>query len=129
MAMSTNQASRQDHEEAMYLLHSLERENATLKDELEASVTTIATPPSTTPPPKIIAATTTTGRNDTLIAALKEQSTTQMAQITKGLADLSAMSGSNDHGNSGRGRHDGGRGCGNGGRIGPPRVWTVMASP
>ena len=116
MAMSTTQTREHNHEEAMYLLHSLERENATLKDEWDRSVAKTATPPSTTPPPKIIAATTTTGHNDTLIAALKEQSTTQTAQITKGLADLSAMSGSNDHGNSGRGRHDGGRGCGNGGR-------------
>ena len=56
MDMSTTRTSEQDHTEAMYLLHSLERKNATLKDELDASVTTTTTPPSTTPPPKIIAA-------------------------------------------------------------------------
>ena len=74
----------------MYLLHSLERENATLKDKLDTSVATTATPPSTTPPPEIIAVDTTTGRDDALIAALKDQSATQTAQITKFLATLSA---------------------------------------
>ena len=61
----------------MYLLHSLERKNATIKDKLDASVATTATPPSTTPPPEIIAAATTNGRNNALIASLKEQSATQ----------------------------------------------------
>ena len=114
MAMSTTRTSKQDHKEAMYLLHSLERENATLKDELDASVATTATPPSTTLPPKIIAATTTTGRDNALISALKEQSATQTAQITKFLAALSNGGGSDGRGNSGRGRRDGGRGRGDG---------------
>ena len=79
----------QDHEEAMYLLHSLERENATLKDELDTTtIATTATPPSTTPPPEIIA-----GRYNALIAAPKEQSATQTARITKLLAALSARGG------------------------------------
>ena len=73
----------------MYLLYFLERKNSTLKDELDTSVATTATPPSTTPPPKIIATATTTVRDDALIAALKEQSATQMSQITKLLAVLS----------------------------------------
>ena len=98
MAMSTTQTSEQDHEEAMYLLHSLERNNVTLKYELDANVATNATPPSITPPPKIIATATTTVRDDTLITALKYQSATQTAQITKLLAALSAEGGSNGRG-------------------------------
>ena len=116
MAMSATQTSEQDHEEAMYLLHSLERKNATIKDKLDASVATTATPPSTTPPPEIIAAATTTSRDDTLIAALKERSATQTAQITKLLAALSARGGSDGRGDSGRGRRGGGRGRGKSGR-------------
>ena len=110
--MSATRPIKQDHEEAMYLLHSLEREDETLKDELDASVTTTATPPSTTSPPEIIAAAvaTTTGCDDALIAALKEQSATQTAQITKFLVDLSSGGGSDGRGDSGRGRGDGGRG-------------------
>ena len=91
IAMSTTQTSKQDHKEAMYLLHSLERENTTLKDKLDATtIATTSTPPSTTPPPKIIATATTTVRDDALIAALKEQSATHTAQITKLLAALSS---------------------------------------
>ena len=100
----------------MYLLHSLERENETIKEELEASVATTATPPSTTPPPEIIAVATTTGRYNALIAALKEQSATHTAQITKLLAALSARGGCDGRGDSGRGRRDGGRGRGKSGR-------------
>ena len=112
--MSATHKSEQHHEEAMYLLHSLERKNATLKDDLDASVATTATPSSTTPPPEIIAAATTTGRDDVLIAALKEQSTTVTSQITKLLAALCAGSGSNIRGDSGRGRRDGRCGHGDG---------------
>ena len=82
----------------MYLLNSLERENATLKDNLDASVATTATPTPTTPPPESIAAATTTGRDDAPIAALKEQSATQKSQITKLLASLSSVGGSDGHG-------------------------------
>ena len=116
MAMSTTQTSEQDHKESMYLLHSLERKNVTLKDELEASVATTATPPSTTPPLEIIVAATTSGCDVALITALKEQNTIQTSQITKLLASLSVMGGSDDRGNSGRGRCDGGRGRGDCGR-------------
>ena len=86
----------------MYLLHSLGRENVKVKDELDATtIATIATPPSTTPPPEIIAAATTTGRDDTLIDALKEQSATKTAQITKLIAALSARGGGDGRGNIG----------------------------
>ena len=84
----------------MYLLHSLEREHATLKDKFDDSVTTTAIPPSTTPPPEIVAASTTTGRYDALIAALKDQSASQTAQITKFLAALVPWGGSDGHGDS-----------------------------
>ena len=97
----------------MYLLHSLERENATHKDKLDASIATIATPPSTTPTPEIIAPTTTTDHGNALIVALKEQSVTQTSKITKLIAALSARGGSNGHGERGQGRYDSGRGCGN----------------
>ena len=91
----------------MYLLHSLECENAMLKDELDASVATTATPPSTTPPPKIISVATNTSRNNALIVALKEQSATKTAQITKLLAALTSGGGSDGRGDSGRGRSEG----------------------
>ena len=116
MTMSTTRMSEQDHEEAMYLLHSLERENATLKDELDASIATTTNPPPTTPPPGIIASATTTSRDDALIAALKEQSATQTTQITKLLAPLSAGGGGNGRGDIGRGRCDGRLGRGDVGR-------------
>ena len=89
------------------MLYSLELKNATLKDELDASIDTNATPPSVTPLPEIIAAAITTGRNDALIAALKEQSATQTAQIAKFLAALSAGGGSDGRGDSGQGRCEG----------------------
>ena len=108
MAISTTRTNEEDHEEAMYLLHSLERENATLKDELDATtIATTATAPSTAPPPGFITAATTTVRDDALIAALKEQSATQTAQITKLIATLSAGGGGDGRGNGGRGRGDG----------------------
>ena len=100
----------------MYLLHSLERENATLKDELDASIATTTNPPPTTPPPGIIASATTTSRDDALIAALKDQSATQMAQITKLLSALSAGCGGDGRGDIGRGCGDGGLGRGDVGR-------------
>ena len=98
----------------MYLLCSLERENATLKDELDASVATTTTPPSTTPPPEIIAVAPTTGCNNALISLLKDQIATQRSQITKLLAALSSGGGSDGRGDSGQGRRDGRRGCGDG---------------
>ena len=71
-----------------------------MKDELDATtIATTATAPSTMQPPKFIAATTTTGRDDALITALKEQSATQTAQITKLLAALSAGGRGDDRGN------------------------------
>ena len=112
MAMSATQTREHNHEEAMYLLHSLERENATLKDEWDRSVAKTATPPSTTPPPKIIASATTTSRDDALIAALKDQSATQTAQITKLLSALSAGGGDDGRGDIGQGCGDGGLGRG-----------------
>ena len=101
MAMSTTRTSKQAHEEAMYLLHSLDCKNLTIKDELNASIATTANPPSTMPPPEIIAVTTTTGRDNALIATLKEQSATQTSQITKLIAVISAGGGSDGRGDSG----------------------------
>ena len=78
----------------MYLLHSLERENAMLKGELEATTIALsASAPSTAPPPEIIAAATTTGSDDALIAALTAQGEMQTAHITKLLAALTAGEG------------------------------------
>ena len=75
----------------MYLLHTLERENASLTNELDATtIASSASAPSTAPPPEFIAATITTGRDDALISALTAQSATQAAQITKLLAALTA---------------------------------------
>ena len=98
----------------MYLLHSLERENATIKDKLDTSVATTATPSSTTPPPEIIAAATTNIRDNTLISALKDQSATHTPQITKFLATLSAGGWKRWPWRRGQVCCDGGCGCGDG---------------
>ena len=114
-AITATTKNKEDAEEAMYLLHALERENATLKDELKATtIPSTTTAPSAAPPPKFIAAATTTGYDDGLIAAIKDQSATQAAQITKLLATLTAGGGGDGRGDGGRGRGscDGGRGDG-----------------
>ena len=78
MAITTTAKNEEDVKEAMYLLHTLKRENAALKDELDATtIASTASAPSAAPPPEFIAAATTTGRDDALITALKEQSVTQ----------------------------------------------------
>ena len=73
MAINATTKNEEDVKEAMYLLHALERENVTLKDEIDATtIATTATAPSAAPPPEFIAAATTIGRVDALIAAIKE---------------------------------------------------------
>ena len=110
MAITATAKKEEDVEEAMYLLHSLKRENAALKDELDATtIASSASAPSTAPPPKFIAAATTTGRDDALVAALTAQGERQTAQITKLLPALTAGGGDD-------GRHDGGKKRGDGGR-------------
>ena len=113
MAIIATAKQKGDIEEAMYLLHTLERENAALKDELETTTSaSSASAPSTEPPPKFISYATTTGRDDALIAALTAQSATQATQITRLLAALTA--GGRDVGihNGGKKRGDRGRGDG-----------------
>ena len=115
MTISATTKNEEDVKEAMYLLHTPEWENATLKDELDATnIATTATAPSATPPPAFIAAATTTGRNDALIAALKELIATQAAQITKFLPALPLGGGSDGRGDGGRGRGRGDSGRGDG---------------
>ena len=80
----------------MYLLHTLKRENVTPKDELNATTMAMtATAPSAAPAPKFIAVAVNTVRDSTLIAAPKEKSATQAAQITKLLSSLTAGGGGN----------------------------------
>ena len=113
MAITATANKKEDVEEAMYLLHALERENAALKDELDA--TTIASTdlaPSDAPPPKFITAATTTGLDDALIAALTAQSATQAAQITKLHTALTTGGGDDGQRDGGKTRGDGGRGDG-----------------
>ena len=113
MALTATARKEEDVEEAMYLLHSLERENAMLKDEIDATtIASSASALSTAPPTEIIAAATTTGRDDALIAALTAQGERQSAQITKLLAALTAGGGDDGRRDSGRKRGDGERGDG-----------------
>ena len=113
MAIIGTAKKEEDVNKAMYLLHTLERENTALKDELEtATNASSASAPSTAPPPEFIAATTTTGREDALIAALTSQSAKQAAQITKLLAALTAGGRDDVHYDSGKKRGD--SGCGDG---------------
>ena len=110
MAITATAKKEEDVEEAMYLPHSLERENAALKDELDATtIASSALAPSAAPPPEFIAAATTIGRDDTLIATLTAQDEQQTAQITKLLAALTAGGGDD-------GRREGGKKCGDGRR-------------
>ena len=103
MAITTTAKKEEDVEEAIYLLHTLEKENAVLKDDLNATtMASSASAPSTVPPPEFIAATTTTGCDDALIAALTAQSATQAAQITKLLVALTEGGGDNGRRDSGK---------------------------
>ena len=111
MAITGTAKQEEDVDEAMYLLHTLERENTALKDELEtATNASSASAPSTAPPPEFIAAAITTGHNDALIAVLTAQSPTQAAQITKLLAAITA--GGRDDVRCDKKRGDSGRGDG-----------------
>ena len=97
----------------MYLLHTGERDNAALKDNLETTTSaSSASAPSTAPPLKFIAAVTTTGRDEALIAALTAQSVTQAVQTTKLLAALTAGRRDNVRRDGGKKRRD--SGCGDG---------------
>ena len=113
MVLTATAKLEEDAEEAMYLLQSLERENALLKDELEATTIASSTSaPSVAPPSEIIAAATTSGRDDALILALTTQGERQAAQITKLLAALTTGEGDGGRRDGGRKRGDGGRGDG-----------------
>ena len=94
MDITATAKKREEVGDTMYLLHTLERENTALKDELEATtIVSSASAPSTAPPPELIPAATTTGRDDAFIAALTAQSVTQAAQITKLFAALTTEGG------------------------------------
>ena len=113
MALTATARKEEDVEEAMYLLHSLERENAMLKDKLDATtIESSASALSTAPPAEIIAAATTIGRNDALIAALTTQGERQSAQNTKLLTTHTAGGGDGGRRDGGRKRGDGERGDG-----------------
>ena len=113
MTITATAKQEEDVDEARFLLHTLERENAALKDELETTTSASSvSAPSTAPPPKVIAAATTTGRDDALIAALTVQSATQASQITKLLAPLT--SGGRDYVRRDSGKKTGDSGHGDG---------------
>ena len=113
MALTATVNKEEDVEEAMYLLHSLERENAVLKDELDTmTIASSTSAPSTAPPDTTIAAATTTDRDDALIAALTAQGERQTAQIKKILAALTEGGGDDGRRDGGRKRGDGKRGDG-----------------
>ena len=111
MDITATTKKREEVGDAMYLLHTLERENAALKDELDATTIALsASAPSTAPPPEFIAAATTTGRDDALIPAFTAESATQAAKITKLIAALTAGRGDDGQRNVSKKRGNGGRG-------------------